>query len=235
MEKLRDNAGIKARTVYGYRVSRFLIVKKQPDLKKIVDTATDGIIAASRAVEDLERPVQEAVADRIIAGDALDDLARLIARRLMARGPRAEQENPYTDILPKGLGDYTEAKQEDEVYQFTRLTERVQEFLPADDADRMELEPQLVDAIDAWKLADESVDAAHSKQDTARQARDAAVVAWTAAIEEAYGLLVARIGKAKAERCFPKSHRPKPAAEAAPAPEAAEAAPVDADDPTPEE
>src|SRR5690349_5773313 len=121
MEKLRRGAGLEARCVFAFQVSRFLAVKKQPDLKAIVDVATDLCIARDRAVDDLERPVQEAIADRALADNDLDDSARLVARGLAARTPRAEREKPYTDVLPKGIGEYTNATLADQVYRYTRL------------------------------------------------------------------------------------------------------------------
>lgn len=220
MEKLRRNAGLEARCVYGFRVSRFLAIRKAVDLKAHVDRATDLCVSTSRAVEDLERPVQEAIADRIVADANLDDTARVVARRLAARGARAEKEKPYTDVLPKGLGEYTEAKQEDEVYLYGRMAARIEEHLAVDDPVRVELVPQLRAQIAAWKAADEAVDAAEGAQQAAREARNAAVVAWEQAIDHAYGQLVSRIGKAEAEKCFPKGTTKRKAPAAADVPDA---------------
>lgn len=217
MEKLRRSAGLEARCSYGFRVSRFLAVKKQPDLKASVDAATDRCVAADRAVDDLERPVQEAVADRVLADGELDDLARLVARRLAARSVRAEREKPYTDVVPDGIGAYTEAKLEDETYVFGQLIERMETYLAEDDDVRVEFVPKVQEALDVWRIADAGVDAANALQDKARQARTDAVVAWEEAIESAYGTLMSRVGKTAADRCFPTSSARRSTKKASPA------------------
>jgi hypothetical protein len=156
---------------------------------------------------DLERPYHEAVVDREIARANLADGARMVRQALNNRGPRAEREAPSTEIFPDGLEGYTELAHASIAFEFRRLIDRIETHLAPEDPIRLEQVPVLRARIDEWIAADAAVDETLGDLEDAREAQSRAVAAWDRAIEVAYGVLVSRVGKAAAERCFPKGRR----------------------------
>jgi hypothetical protein len=92
------------------------------------------------------------------------------------------------------------------------LLKRLQENVGATDPVVVEYTPKIRSGLAVWKLGEDDVTAARTVLDTRKAAEDAAIMAWEVALTEVYGTLVARHGKAGAERFFPKSTKRRKAA-----------------------
>jgi hypothetical protein len=195
-----------ARAVFGDYFSRRLIRAGFDDFAAAVDDATGAMLAAARSVDDLERPTGRAVADRDEADQALDDTVRLIRVQLAGRAVGATKEAPYTNIFPKGVDYYTGARLGDQRVRYEQLMQRLETWLSPSDPIRAKV-PALQQQLVAWLNAEAEVGEARNTLDVARTRRDNQIDAWIGAVERAYGLLVARVGRTRAEQFFPKGYR----------------------------
>jgi hypothetical protein len=173
---------------------------------------TSGLRQHGRAWDDTEDAIQDATADRDAADDDLDLAAQEGRATLAGRSVTTVKESPYTDIFPQGVGYYTAAPLDEEVKRYTELKKRVSEHLPAGDAVRV----QVVQAVDthlpSFETGGKALDAARTEEAMAATRLAKATDAWTKQMEKTYGALVADVGRAAAERFFPRVTRkvPKP-------------------------
>ena len=211
-----------ARTHYtfGLYVRRRLWIARHHDLVDEVEAANAAIVAAARAVEDLEAPRQNAIASRDFVDETLDDMARQVRLTLSARSVDAAQEHPYLGIFPGGINEYVKAKHADQAIRYTTLADRIERFLPADDPVRLEVPPQLREQIASWKQAIDAIEAARSQIRIARGVRDDALTAWREVLSGVYGQLIARTSKSQAERFFPRGRSSRSASEPSDVPDA---------------
>lgn len=189
---------------YGRYVSRRLRREKLADLAASCDTASAAVRDLGRVTDDADAPVQDALADRDAADDDLDTIAKSARHKLAGRSLEAAKQAPYTLIFPDGIEYYTDAAQGDEVARYTELQKRITEHLPASDVVRREVLPKLGDAITAYRVAESALANARAGVKSATTRYDASEGAWRRLMEKTYGALVQHVGKAGAERFFPR-------------------------------
>jgi hypothetical protein len=187
----------------------------QPDLEVLARTAADELLAASRVVQDRNAAVEDARADRDYDDGILDDLARGVRLKMAAVKPGADKEAPYTRVFPKGIDEFVQAKLGEQVATYERLVGRLTDNLPPTDPLVVVDAPQITSQLAVWSAAADAVDDADRALDAAKGALDAASERWAQTMLGVYGALLGRIGKAKAERLFPKAKSRKATAEAA--------------------
>jgi hypothetical protein len=165
--------------------------------------------AKGRAWEDTEDAVQDALADRDAADETLDGEAQTARSALAGRGITASKEEPYTLIFGEGIAYYTTATLDQEVPRYRELERRATAHLPEGDAVRMQLQTSIPAGLVAFSAGVEALDAAETTQSLARTELERADRNLRRQLEKVYGVLVAELGKAKADRFFPKSARNK--------------------------
>lgn len=213
MRLVPASAGFTARVGFGRYVWRRLVRVGFDDLANTVQVVNTAMLAAGRGVEDLELPEMDAIANRDADDDDLDDTAQLMRLQLASRSVEASRERPYTDIFPDGIEHYIAATLSLQSTRYGELVERTAAHLPEDDPVRLESTPKLQAQLASWSTSSQQVSDARNQIAIARTARDAAVDDWITTMERVYGALVAKVGKRKAERFFPKVSRRRVAAE----------------------
>ena len=118
---------------YAYYVSRRLRVAGLADLAATLDARTAEIVRIQRATDDLEKPVQDAVADRDAADDDLDDTARLAWRQLGATSVDAVKQAPFVDVFAEGLPYFVRATLADQALRYGELADRLETALAPTD------------------------------------------------------------------------------------------------------
>lgn len=169
--------------------------------------------AKGRAWEDTTDALQDALADRDAADDALDGEAQTARASLAGRSASAAKEEPYTLIFGEGVGHYTAASLDQEVPRYRELVERVVAHLPEGDAVRVRLQTSIPEGLAAFTAGVTALDTAETTQSLARTELERADRNLRRQLTKVYGLLVAEVGKADAERFFPKSVRKRAEAE----------------------
>ena len=157
-----------------------------------------------RAWEDSEDAVQSGLAERDAADDGLDDVGQEARLMLASSSVTAVREEPYTLIFPDGIAYYTAAPLDQEVSRYTELKERLQAHLPETSPARVETLPRIDAGIAEFTRANDALDTAERNQSLARTQLVQAIRSLRRQLEKTYGLLVSEVGKAKAERYFPK-------------------------------
>ena len=165
--------------------------------------------AKGRAWEDTEDALQDALADRDASDDTLDGEAQTARSALAGRGTTASKEEPYTLIFGEGIAYYTAAALDQEVPRYRELERRAAAHLPEGDAVRMQLQTSIPAGLVAFSAGVDALDAAETTQALARTELERADRNLRRQLEKVYGLLVTELGKAKADRFFPKSVRNK--------------------------
>lgn len=201
------------RVRYGRYVGRRLRQAKRLVLAADVDAATALVLQRGREWEDASGPVQDARADRDAADDDLDDTAKGGRVKLAGRSADATRKAPYTQIYAEGIEYYTAAPLDQEVGRYGELVARFNEFLTPDDEVRQQAVPALTTGIAAFQSGADAVNQALTAESLAATRLQVAEDAWTVLMTKIYGTLVADLGKAGAERYYPKlrSGKKKPA------------------------
>lgn len=204
-----SNASYTERVRYGRYVGRRLRRAKRNTLTADVEAATAQVLQRGREWEDAAGPVQYARADRDAADDDLDDCAKDTRAKLAGRSADAARNAPYTQIFPEGIEYYTAAPLDQEVPRYGQLVSRLNEFLPANDDVRTKAVPILTTGIAAFRTAAEAVGEALTAESVIATRLQNAEEAWDILMTKVYGMLLADIGKAAAERYFPKARSSK--------------------------
>ena len=157
-----------------------------------------------RAYEDADGPVQDAMADRDGADDALDLTAQNARAALAGRSGDAAKKAPYTLIFPEGIGYFTAAPLDQEVKRYGELKKRLDENLPANDGVRVGTAADIEQNLDAFKNAAEALDQARTDEALAKTRLDAAQEGWARLMMKVYGALLGERGRAAADPFFPK-------------------------------
>ena len=199
-----SDAAYAERVRYGRYVGRRLRRDKYTSMATDVDAANTLVLQRGREWEDAQGPVQDARADRDAADDHLDDIAKENRAKLAGRSADAARTTPYTQVFPDGIEYYTAAPLDQEVPRYGQLISRFNEFLDANDDVRKAAVPSLTAGIAAFQAAVDAVNDAVTAEALASTRLDNAEEAWNVLMTKVYGALVANVGKAAAERYFPK-------------------------------
>lgn len=175
---------------------------KYDDLLGGVVGARENYLARLRAFEDRRGPLVLAIADREGIDDELDTLAKDCGANLRGRSATAATEPPYTQLVPQGMDAITLANIAETPGAYLGLVERAQKFLPAEDPVRVRLEAEVPPLVDAFRLAQEAVQAALRDRALARLEVDAAEDDADRVYEKVAGALIERVGKKAADRFF---------------------------------
>lgn len=192
------------RVRYGGYGAQRLRRAKRTAMASDAEAATTIVLQRGREWEDAQGPVQDARADRDAADDDLDDLAKDSRGKLAGRSVDAARKAPYTLIFPEGIDYYTAAPLDQQVARYGQLISRMNEFLDPNDDVRKQAVPALIAGIAAFQAAVEALNEAVNAQSLAATRLQSAEDAWGVLMTKIYGALVADIGKAAAERFFPK-------------------------------
>lgn len=190
---------------YGVYVLRRLRRAGLTDLANSVERSVVAARESGRAWEDTADAIQSSLADRDAADDELDATAQGARNSLAGRGVSAAREAPYSQIFPAGIGYYIAAPLDENVRRYGELLARVEKHLPASDGVRKSSVPALQKGIKDFEAAVKSLGAAESDERIAATRARTAVRALERQLEKTYGALVAELGKAPAERFFPRS------------------------------
>ena len=177
-----------------------------------VDAVTAAVKAAGRAWEDSKELVEDALAARDAGAADLDRGAQAIRLDLASRKLGAHKEAPYTEVFPAGIEAYTTAPVDARAGRFRELLRRLAAALPADDRLLATWQAPLTAGVDTWSADLVEVERQRTGVSMAATALASAKAAWRAAIERAYGRVVAAHGRRDAEAFFPKRRRVKEAA-----------------------
>lgn len=189
---------------YGNYVARRLRRARMLPLAADVEKTTALVLATGRAREDADKPIQDALADRDAFDDSLDQAAQTARLELAARGTDAVKTAPYTLIYPDGVGYYTAAPLDEEVARYGELKRRLEEHLPAGDPTRGKTITAIDAGLDGFRGAVEALTAARTAESLASTRLDAAIEGWEKQIEKSYGAIVSEVGRATADRFFPR-------------------------------
>lgn len=201
-----SSAGYRRRVRYGRYVTTRLRHARREEAAAAVEAATREVRDTARAVEDASEPVEEALALRDACDSDMDDAAQECRLKLASRSLDAMTKAPYTAIFPKGIDYYIAAPVLESGKRMLELATRVETNLPADDEQR-EVADVLRGGADAYQPALNRVAEARTGLALARTARDAATEDWEALMERTFGLLVADLGRRRANRFFPRYSR----------------------------
>jgi len=207
MKVPRKDAHYEARVHFGRYTARRLRREGKTGLEVGVMSATEAVLVAARACEDAEALVQVALADRDGIDDDLDDVAKDARAKLAGRGAEAARTAPYTQIFPKGIEYYTAAPLAEEVPRYDELGKRLTENLGPQDPVRVDAVPAIQKGTTAFAAAAKAVETVRTDAALAGTRLAAAEESWYRQIEKTYGALVAEVGRARAERFFPKPGR----------------------------
>lgn len=188
----------------GNYVARRLRQARMLPLAADVEKSTALILVTGRAHEDADKPIQDALADRDAFDEDLDDAAQASRLQLAARANDAVKSAPYTLIYPDGVGYYTAAPLDEEVARYGELKGRLEEHLPAKDEVRIKTVATLDAGLEGFRGSVDALTSARTAESLASTRVTAATEAWEKQLEKTYGVLVAEVGRAKADRFFPR-------------------------------
>lgn len=194
---------------FGRYVERRLRTDKRTAMADDVASSTNAVLSAGRALEDTIGPVQDALADRDAADDALDAAAQAARLGLASRGVGADKKAPYTSIFHEGIGYYTAATLDQEESRYGELKSRLVEHLPANDAVKIAASVAIDAGILAFSAATKTLAAARTQESLAKTRLESAEEAWERQMTKVYGILLAELGRAAAESFFPKARAAK--------------------------
>ena len=189
---------------YGLYVVRRLRQRGLSDLAASVEREVLAARETGRAWEDADDAIQMALADRDGADDDLDLTAQTLRNTLAGRGVGADREAPYTQIFPQGVAWYLAAPLDENVRRYDELRARVEAHLPASDPARKLTIPALQKGVKDFAAAARALDTANSADRLAATRARSALRSLERQLERTYGALVAELGKAPAERFFPR-------------------------------
>lgn len=210
MQLPKDQSQYTVRTRFGRYAARRLKCARFDDLAEECSLATRSLREAGRAEEDTEDAVQDAMAARDAAGDTLASLVKDLRHALAGRSLNAAKEAPYTRVFPDGVEHYTAAPQGEVVARHRQLVYRMEQHLPAGDDLRARYPERITRAAEDYADAVTALEVARHAQREAGHRLDEAASAWNQTLVRAYGTLIARRGKAEAERFFPRVHPARP-------------------------
>lgn len=188
----------------GLYVSRRMRRDGRESLATDLHTASITVRTAGRAWEDASDDVQLGLADRDACDDVLDLVAQESRLTLASTGISAAKEAPYTLIFPEGIGYYTAALLDQEVTRYSELKERLLAHLDATNPVRVGNVPRIEAGLADYVSAAAALESAERAQLLARTHLLHTMRSFIRQLEKTYGLLVSEVGKAKAERYFPK-------------------------------
>lgn len=203
MQLPRPSAGYLQFASFGRYVARRLKQAEYTQLAKDTLASAVKVRASGRAWEDSDDALQDALADRDGADDALDLAAQTLRTALAGRSAHAEWEEPYTLIFPNGVGEYTAAPIDEEVNRYGTLLSLAEKHLAPTDSARKEAASSIKSGVRDYKAALEAVDHASQGVSVARSELDRAIGSFARQMEKVYGLLIADVGRREAERFFP--------------------------------
>jgi hypothetical protein len=204
-----ENAGYQVVVKYARYVARRLRASGRLLLAAELQGEGLALRAKGRAWEDTEDALSDALADRDAADDTLDGAAQMARASLAGRSVSAAKEEPYTLIYGEGIGYYTAANLDQEVPRYGELVQRAATHLPESDGVRVQLQTSIPEGLAAFTAGVASLDAAETAQSLARTELERADRNLRRQLTKVYGVLVAEIGKASADRFFPKATRNK--------------------------
>lgn len=207
MQLPSSTSSFTTRVRVGRYVARKLKTAGNTPLAADVTTATLAIKAAGRNVEDREDEVQDPLADRDAADEALDRTAQEARNALAGRSPEAVKTPPYINIFPDGIAAYTAAPLDAEVPRYNELKTRIEKELGAQDAVRAAASSAISTHLASFTAASTAVAQARTALSLAQTDLDRATDAWERLLEKVYGTLIADLGKKRAEAYFPKAAR----------------------------
>jgi hypothetical protein len=198
------SAHFSQRVRFGNYVARRLRRARMLPLAADIEKATTLILTTGRALEDSDKPIQDALADRDAYDDDLDEAAQSSRLKLAARSTDAVKTAPYTLIFPDGVGYYTASPLDEEIQRYSELKDRLEEHLPAADKVRTATVASINAGLDGFGGAADALSKARTAESLASTRLNAATEAWETQLEKSYGAIVAEVGRAKAERFFPR-------------------------------
>lgn len=194
-----------SRIRFGRYVARRLKRARLTSLANDAAKATAAVLAAGRAAEDADGPVQDAMADRDATDSDLDAAAQDARAKLAGRSADAVTTAPYTQIFPDGIGFYVASPLDEEDARYSLLHQRLAAHLPANDEVRITTTKAITVGLTDFAAATKELTTARNASSIADGHLGAAEDAWEKQMEKTYGALVVDIGRAAADRFFPKS------------------------------
>jgi hypothetical protein len=198
-------AHFSARVRYGRYVARRLKRARLTSLANDATKATTAVLTAGRVAEDADGPVQDAMADRDASDDDLDTAAQDARAKLAGRSADAVTKTPYTQIFPDGIGFYTAAPLDEEDARYSLFSQRLAAHLPANDKVRTSTIPVIETGLSDFAKATKELTAARNAASIADGHLATAEDAWEKQMEKTYGALVVEVGRAAADKFFPKT------------------------------
>jgi len=169
-----------------------------------IEKSTALLLVTGRAHEDTDKPIQDALADRDAFDDDLDEAAQASRLSLAGRSTDAVKTAPYTVIYPDGVGYYTAAPLDEEIARYGELKSRLEEHLPPSDEVRLKTVATIDAGLDGFRGSVDALTRARTAESLAATRLTTATEAWEKQLEKTYGVLVAELGRAKADRFFPR-------------------------------
>ena len=198
------SAHFSQRVRYGNYVARRLRRARMLPLAADIEKTTALILLTGRALEDADKPIQDALADRDAYDDDLDEAAQASRLKLAARSTEAVKSAPCTLIYPDGVGYYTAAPLDEEVQRYGELKVRHEEHLAANDKVRSQTVTAIDAGLDGFRGAVDALTKARTAGSLAATRLTSATEAWEKQLEKSYGAIVSEVGRATAERFFPR-------------------------------
>lgn len=193
-----------ARVRFGRYVARRLKRARHASLANDAAKATAAVLTAGRAAEDAEGPVQDAMADRDASDDDLDTTAQDARVKLAGRSADAATKAPYTQVFPDGIGFYVAAPLDEEDARYSLLRERLEAHLPAKDEVRLKTTAAVTQGLADFAKATKDLTAARNAAAIAEGNLGTAEEAWEKQMEKTYGALTVDLGRAGADKFFPR-------------------------------
>jgi hypothetical protein len=198
-----ENAAYERRVSYGRYVARRLRRHGSTQAADDLSQQNAELRRLGRAREEADDAVQDALAERDAADDALDISAREVRLALASRSLDASKLEPYTRVFPEGILHYTAAPWTQNSARYTSLIERLHAHLPAADPARAHIE-RLTAQLAAFQEADQALTRARAARGEVARDLERAEEHWGRNVERLYGALLQEMGRAEAERFFPK-------------------------------
>lgn len=194
-----------SRIRFGRYVARRLKRARLTSFANDATKATAAVLAAGRAAEDAEGPVQDAMADRDATDSDLDASAQDARVKLAGRSADAVTKAPYTQIFPDGVGFYVAAPLDEQDARYSLLSQRLATHLPANDKVRTATITAITAGLADFATATKELTMARNASSIADAHLGTAEDAWEKQMEKTYGALVVDIGRAAADKFFPKA------------------------------
>lgn len=205
MQLPKKGAGASHHYRFALYTVRQLTLKGHSDLAAPIQEKTVSLLAQSRAWEDACAATYQSYADRDAADEALDALASTARLSLASRSLEADKEPPYTQIFPDGVRWYTRSPMDEEQSRYQLLCSLLEEYLGADDVIVTSHVPQLKAGMEAFKKATEVLTGYQQNETLVRTRLETAIDELSKLLTDAYGILLTRVGKLKAEAYFRKA------------------------------